>query len=375
MTESLIINAATVIRIVLVGGIMMVIPLVTRRGLLFGVYVGEEFSVSDEARRLVRQWNVTCVGIMAVSLVIGLGIALTGHALAGNVVGTVVLLLAFLALYLRMYYAARRLAPAAAARQAETSVAVLEAGATKGTTLAMIALAVCIVASLASMSYAMLGYPDMPDRVPTHFGASGEADAWSDKSLVSVLLLPTLNLVMSPFLALMALLTTRAKRSVRGGTGGRSIEAQNAFRGATANLLSGTALLTCTMMTYLSVQATRVALGQIRSLGNGIWWITGVTVVFVFGGLIWIIVRYGQGGAFVEQGSADAPLTDGIADNAHWVWGVFYVNKDDPSILVEKRWGVGYTINFGNRWAVLLMVGFLVVILGLALVGVLDASG
>jgi len=52
---------------------------------------------------------------------------------------------------------------------------------------------------------------------------------------------------------------------------------------------------------------------------------------------------------------------------------VFYVNKNDPSIMVEKRFGVGYTINFGNRWAVLLMVGFLVLILGLSLVGVLDS--
>jgi len=34
----------------------------------------------------------------------------------------------------------------------------------------------------------------------------------------------------------------------------------------------------------------------------------------------------------------------GLADNAHWIWGFFHVNKEDPSIMVEKRFGVGYTI-------------------------------
>ena len=126
-------------------------------------------------------------------------------------------------------------------------------------------------------------------------------------------------------------------------------------------------------MTYLSVQSIRVGLREIQSLGTGVWWITGGMLVFLLGGGIWIIARYGQGGALMEQGSADAPLTNGIADNSHWVWGVFYVNKNDPSIMVEKRFGFGYTINFGNRWAVLLMVAFLVLILGLSLVGVLDS--
>jgi len=34
-----------------------------------------------------------------------------------------------------------------------------------------------------------------------------------------------------------------------------------------------------------------------------------------------------------------------------WKWGIFYVNKADPKILVPKRYGVGYTLNFGNPWS------------------------
>jgi uncharacterized membrane protein len=187
------------------------------------------------------------------------------------------------------------------------------------------------------------------------------------------MLVPSLNLVVCPFIALMALLTARAKLSVRGGSGGRSIEAQKAFRAAIANLLSGTALFTCALMTLVSVQAIRVGLSQTRSLGTGLWWITGAMLLFVVASLIRILAKYGQGGALLEEGSAEAPLTDGLADNTHWVWGVFYVNKEDSSILVEKRFGIGYTINFGNWQAVALLGTFLVIILGLTVLGLIEA--
>ena len=42
-------------------------------------------------------------------------------------------------------------------------------------------------------------------------------------------------------------------------------------------------------------------------------------------------------------------MTDRERD-ACWKWGVFYFNPDDPSILVEKRSGLGYTLNFGTLW-------------------------
>ena len=38
--------------------------------------------------------------------------------------------------------------------------------------------------------------------------------------------------------------------------------------------------------------------------------------------------------------------------------GPFYSNPDDPSLFVPKRYGIGYTLNFGNPWSwvVLLLI-------------------
>jgi len=48
--------------------------------------------------------------------------------------------------------------------------------------------------------------------------------------------------------------------------------------------------------------------------------------------------------------------------------GNFYSNPDDPALLVPKRFGIGYTLNFGNPWsqAVLDLI-FLFVLLAVAL--------
>ena len=43
--------------------------------------------------------------------------------------------------------------------------------------------------------------------------------------------------------------------------------------------------------------------------------------------------------------------------------GVFYSNRDDRALLVPKRVGIGYTLNFGNPWSWVVLV---VILLGAA---------
>lgn len=54
---------------------------------------------------------------------------------------------------------------------------------------------------------------------------------------------------------------------------------------------------------------------------------------------------------------ADGVFGDGTLDQ-HWKLGIFYYNPDDPALMVEKRFGIGYTLNFarGRAWLVLALV-------------------
>jgi Family of unknown function (DUF5808) len=50
--------------------------------------------------------------------------------------------------------------------------------------------------------------------------------------------------------------------------------------------------------------------------------------------------------------------------------GIFYWNPKDPALFVPKRFGIGYTLNFGNPWSwVVLAAIFIIAMLPLVFVG------
>ena len=52
------------------------------------------------------------------------------------------------------------------------------------------------------------------------------------------------------------------------------------------------------------------------------------------------------------------------ADDRYWKWGIIYINKNDPSLLVQKKYGIGWTVNMANKWSyIILLVIFLPILL------------
>ena len=42
--------------------------------------------------------------------------------------------------------------------------------------------------------------------------------------------------------------------------------------------------------------------------------------------------------------------------------GIFYINRNDPALFVPKRFGIGYTLNFGNSWSWAVLALILIVV-------------
>jgi len=93
---------------------------------------------------------------------------------------------------------------------------------------------------------------------------------------------------------------------------------------------------------------------------------TGALVPFVFVFLLVAIVmlaRLGQGGSRIlakEQVSSTIstlPVGDRTPD-CYWKLGIFYFNRDDSAVFVEKRFGLGYSLNFARptAWIILLLI-------------------
>jgi uncharacterized membrane protein len=60
-----------------------------------------------------------------------------------------------------------------------------------------------------------------------------------------------------------------------------------------------------------------------------------------------------------------SPRPDAVDDDEHWKGGLFYVNRDDPALLVPRRFGLGWTVNLGRPAGIALTVALLLVIAAL----------
>ena len=50
-------------------------------------------------------------------------------------------------------------------------------------------------------------------------------------------------------------------------------------------------------------------------------------------------------------------------DDRYWSGGIFYNNPDDPALFVPKRYGLGWTLNFGHPQSKLFLIGILLLLL------------
>lgn len=74
--------------------------------------------------------------------------------------------------------------------------------------------------------------------------------------------------------------------------------------------------------------------------------------------VIAVSLAYGQSGSRLARrmSEAEGMLID---DDAHWKCGVFYCNKDDASLFLPKRFGIGWTLNWARPAAWVVVISFL----------------
>ena len=90
-------------------------------------------------------------------------------------------------------------------------------------------------------------------------------------------------------------------------------------------------------------------------------------MLFNLGVTLWMF-RVGQGGQRAVAAAARQEVHgDATPDRAWKAGGLFYFNRHDPAMWVEKRVGLGYTLNIGNSRAWLLIGMMLAAMIGFRL--------
>ncbi|GAA1268552.1 DUF5808 domain-containing protein [Kitasatospora nipponensis] len=213
-------------------------------------------------------------------------------------------------------------------------------------------------------------YPSMPDRLATHFGASGTVDHLAAKSVGSAFAPVLAQLVTTAVILLVSRLAFRARPDLDPARVRTTVLQHRRYlvlMARTLLLLAGCVDLTALLAAWRIWDGART-LTPLPLLAPTL---LGLAVT------IGTAVRCGQNGSRLrvvsqeERAPQDERALPGTGepltrqdDDRHWrLGGLAYVNRRDPAFLVPKRFGVGWTVNYGSPYTLLLLavlVGFAV---------------
>ncbi|TAN24227.1 MAG: DUF1648 domain-containing protein [Acidobacteria bacterium] len=188
-----------------------------------------------------------------------------------------------------------------------------------------------ILAATASLLHA--NWLLIPARFPVHWDLQGQVNGWATRNFWGVygmLLLAALFCALDLFLGWATLHWAGHPRGAASPARRRN---------------AAWALLACSYL--LALAFSFVALLPLRgaSLSAANALVIVPTVLIPCAAAIAVLVAWQSHPAGAHPRSSPPPEPH---HQAHWVAGVVYYNPDDPSILVPKQFGFGYTLNFAH---------------------------
>ncbi|OXS72191.1 hypothetical protein B1B04_16925 [Lysinibacillus sp. KCTC 33748] len=202
-------------------------------------------------------------------------------------------------------------------------------------------------------------YGKIPERIPTQYDLFGGVTNWTEKSYRSVLIMPITQIYMIALFMFINWMIGRSKQQLNAQNPDGSIEQNIIFRRRWSVFLIASGIL-------LTVLFSVIQLSFIYSILTT--YMTVISLMFpaiMIIGVIVLVITTGQGGSRVKNvRTADGTVIN-RDDDHYWKLGQFYFNRNDPSLFLEKRFGVGWTINLAKPLAWLILIGIFVIAAGL----------
>lgn len=218
-----------------------------------------------------------------------------------------------------------------------------------------------IVIGAGLIVFTMMNYQLFPDQLPTHWGPNGEPDAFTAKTRISVLTMPFVLLLMSTMFLAIHELTRNSGIKLSAGNIPASKVRQFRLRKYSSWFLFFISMATAMLFSFLHI---KTAYEDLLS-GSLLLFAPLAFSVLVFLGAVLMAVKVGKADSDLDRTTIIDEGGDTVNedDDSHWIGGIFYFNREDPSFLVEKRFGVGWTVNFARPAGYLLILAPIVAIL------------
>lgn len=344
----------------LMGVLMPILPLITRKSFLFGVKVPAEVQTTSEAKNLKKNYMTICLIGTAVmlALVIVQYIAVPDMTLLAVMYFPLLLAAVQLLAYIPNWKKALRLKEERKWVVSDSVFADTKTSHTRGnlSELPWVWYILSLILIIVSVVVALIEYPNLPDRIPTHWNADMVADAWSDKSYMALLLMPLIDFGTLVTMWLCAFMFVRAKLQIDPQNPALSFTQHKIYRRRMGHSLG---FLT------LAIVAVFVFLG-FKSIWPELYFPFGFMMALIILPTLPVIivpVVSGQGGGKIKPktipseivgnpgmrtDSANLQNRHGRGDDKRWALGMFYHNPDDPAYIIEDRFGSNLGFNYSR---------------------------
>lgn len=190
--------------------------------------------------------------------------------------------------------------------------------------------------------FTFLHYDQIPDHIAVHWGPSGEADSWRSKSYFTAVSLPVVMLMLQ---CMMWGIVDSIKRSAIKLAVNRkeeSLEDQLKSR----KYMSWNIMLLSYAFTILFTVLQLSNIYPSMTTGSRLLSVFMLFLLLVLGSVL--VYAWKKRKLRVNYGDTVVSEVMDVDEDRYWKGGLIYVNRQDPSVFVEKRFGVGWTMNFAN---------------------------
>jgi uncharacterized membrane protein len=332
--------------IVLCLVLFYLMPRMTRPDVYFAVTVPSEFRDSTEGWSILKHYRVAVAIGSVLALLVVLTPARGGESNFAVVMPLAGLLLQGGGVFFAYYRARRQVLPHAVAPATvrEAALQPRPARLPGGWLLQFPPFAVLAGTGIWLDTH----WDEIPATFPIHWGAHGQPNNWSTRTFTGVYGSLLMGVVMCAFMGFLAYAFLRWSRPVQAG--GPQGERERRFRRMVGSILVATQYLLALQFAWIGL----TPLSRPQAGPPGVVPILVIALGFVVVVVV-LTMRYGQGGTRLADAAASAaggraPVGDRTPDK-YWKLGLFYVNREDPALFIEKRFGIGYTLNFGHPGA------------------------
>ncbi len=348
-------------------GIFSIMPFISRKNVSFGVSIPEEVWYTPEIKSMRKNYLVKGLVLSAVILAAAvfssLIVNLPDDEYLFSIPAMLLILISYGVLYLSSYKKMKKLKAQSEWKNQSREVIVVDTSFRRGKHI-MSALWLLLYPAVIVPS-TVLGavlYDQAPDQIPMNFDFSGRVYNFVEKTPRVIYMAPAIQFFLAVIFTFAYWMIVRSKQQVDAANPEKSAEQNRKFRyrWSAFVIFSGFGMQLMFVLVHLS------NLGVIRDLR----FIAITPLMFcmlMIGSVILLSVTTGQSGnrihVFQDKNGNKVSITR--EDDKYWKLGSLYYNPEDPSLFIEKRFGIGWTMNWARPMSWVIMGGLLLFIAGM----------